>query len=452
MFPTIMIVDDERSIVRSLSGLLSDEGYEVITAGNGYEALKKIETESPDLVLLDIWMPGLDGIETLKEIKKNNPLIQVIIITGHGNIETAIKAIKLGAFDLIEKPLSIEKVIVSIHRALNFQKLEEENRYLRKKMMEKHAITGNSPAVTIIRKQIWVAAPTDAWILITGENGTGKELIARTIHQLSTRAEDPMIAVNCAAIPNDLFESELFGHEKGAFTGATAKKRGKMELAGKGTLFLDEIADMSVTNQGKLLRVLQEKQFQRVGGTRTMTLDARIIAATNRDIEQEIIRGTFREDLYFRLNVIPVEVPPLRNRRQDIPMLVEQFLAESARQNQGRKIFLSAPAMDAICAYSWPGNVRELKNLLERLTIMAEKDQIDLADIPMPYNPDLVRQASCHRLDAMFEMERMKDAQKAFESEFIRRKLAIFDQDVERTAESIAVSQTYLTQLINSEE
>jgi two-component system nitrogen regulation response regulator NtrX len=440
-------VDDERSILRSLSGLLSDEGYEVITAGNGYEALKIIDAESPDLVLLDIWMPGLDGIETLKEIKIINPLIQVIIITGHGNIETAIKAIKLGAFDLIEKPLSIDKVIVSIHRALNFQKLEEENRYLRKKMMEKHAITGNSPAVTAIRKQIYVAAPTDAWILITGENGTGKELIARTIHQFSSRSEYPLIDVNCAAIPNDLFESELFGHEKGAFTGVTAKKRGKMELAGKGTLFLDEISDMSLANQGKLLRVLQEKQFQRLGGTRIMTLDARIISATNRDIEQEIAKGNFREDLYFRLNVIPIQVPPLRSRRQDIPMLVDQLLAEIASKNQGRKIFLSAEAIEAICAYSWPGNVRELKNLLERLTIMTEKNQIDLSDIPAPYNSDIRCQEATDGMSP-FDMELLKTAQQVFEDTFIRRKLICFNQDVERTARAIGVSQDYMMQVM----
>jgi len=256
MLPSILLVDDEPSILRTLSGLLSDEGFEVKTASNGYEALKFIDAESPDLVLLDIWMPGIDGIETLKEIKKDNPFIQVVIITGHGTIETAIKATKLGAFDFIEKPLSIEKVIVAINNALNFRRLEEENRYLRKKTIEKHSITGNSPPITALKKHIAIAAPTNSWILITGENGSGKELVARTIHQLSPRADQPLIDVNCAAIPEELFESELFGHEKGAFTEATTKKRGKFELAGNGTIFLDEIGDMSLRTQGKFLRVL----------------------------------------------------------------------------------------------------------------------------------------------------------------------------------------------------
>ncbi|MEI6262197.1 MAG: sigma-54 dependent transcriptional regulator, partial [Deltaproteobacteria bacterium] len=246
MYPSVMIVDDEPSILQSLSGILSDEGFEIFTASNGYEALKRIEQEAPDLVLLDIWMPGLDGIETLKEIKKSNPVIQVIIITGHGTIETAVSATKLGAFDLIEKPLSIDKVIVAINRALNYRRLEEENKYLRKKTIEKNSITGNSLATLALKKQISVAGPTDAWILITGENGCGKELVARTIHQLSSRAHEPLIDVNCAAIPDDLIESELFGHEKGAFPGAAVKKRGKFELAGNGTLFLDEIGDMSL--------------------------------------------------------------------------------------------------------------------------------------------------------------------------------------------------------------
>ena len=256
MYPTLLIVDDEPSILQSLGGLLSDEGFGVLTASNGYEALKVIDSESPDLVLLDIWMPGLDGIDTLQEIKKDHPFIQVIIITGHGTIETAVKATKLGAYDLIEKPLSIDKVIVAINNALNFRRLEEENRYLRKKMIEKNSISGDSLPIQNLKKQIAVAAPTDTWILIKGENGTGKELVARTIHQLSLRAPHPLITINCAAIPEELIESELFGHEKGAFSGATTKKRGNFELADTGTIFLDEIGDMSLKTQSKILRVL----------------------------------------------------------------------------------------------------------------------------------------------------------------------------------------------------
>ncbi|MBW1769566.1 MAG: sigma-54-dependent Fis family transcriptional regulator, partial [Deltaproteobacteria bacterium] len=327
MFPTILAVDDESAILQSLSGILSDEGFEVLTASNGYEALKIIEAESPDLVLLDIWMPGIDGIETLQEIKRTNPFLQVIIISGHGTIETAVKATKLGAHDFIEKPLSIEKVVVTINNALHFRQLEEENRFLRKKTLEKHSITGNSSTILrALKKQIAVAAPTNAWILITGENGTGKELVARTVHQMSHRADKPLIDVNCAAIPEELIESELFGHEKGAFTGATTKKRGKFEIANGGTIFLDEIGDMSLKTQAKILRILQEQKFERVGGTRTLTVDVRVIAASNKDLEEEIEKGTFRDDLYYRLNVIPIEVPPLRNRTDDIPLLVETFL------------------------------------------------------------------------------------------------------------------------------
>lgn len=384
MFPTILIVDDEPSILQSLGGLLSDEGFEVTTASNGYEALKIVDAESPDLVLLDIWMQGIDGIETLKEIKKNNPFIQVIIITGHGTIETAIKAIKLGAFDLIEKPLSIDKVIVVINNALNFRRLEEENRYLRTKTIEKQSLTGNSPAVLELRNQIAVAAPTDSWILITGENGTGKELVARTIHQLSARAEQPLVDVSCAAIPEELIESELFGHEKGAFSEATIKNRGKFELADKGTIFFDEIGDMSLKTQAKILRVLQEQEFQRVGGNRTLSVDVRVIATTNKDLEKEIKNGNFREDLYFRLNVIPIKVPSLRERIEDIAMLVETFLDECAKQTRSKGKTITEKALERLSNYSWPGNVRELKNLVERLAIMVKGDIIDAVDIPDP--------------------------------------------------------------------
>jgi two-component system, NtrC family, nitrogen regulation response regulator NtrX len=312
MFPSILIVDDEPSILKALVGILSDEGFEVSTALNGYEALKIIDTESPDLVLLDIWMPGIDGIETLKQIKKDNPFIQVIIITGHGTIETAVQATKLGAFDLIEKPLSIDKIILGINNALNFRRLEEENKYLRKKTIEKHSIAGNSRPIQELKKQIAIAAPSDTWILITGENGSGKELVARNIHQLSNRVEHPLIDVSCAAIPEELIESELFGHEKGAFPGATTKKRGKFELAEKGTLFLDEIGDMNLKTQAKILRVLQEKHFQRIGSDRTIRVDVRVIAATNKNLEDEIAKGNFRKELFYRLNVLPIRVPSFK--------------------------------------------------------------------------------------------------------------------------------------------
>ncbi len=443
MFPSILIVDDEPSILQSLSGLLYDEGFEVITATNGYEALKIIDSESPDLVLLDIWMPGIDGIETLKEIKKNNAFIQVIIISGHGTIETAVRATKLGAFDLIEKPLSIEKVIVAINNALNFRRLEEENRYLRKKTIEKHSINGDSSPTVALKKQIAIAAPTDAWILITGENGTGKELVARAIHQLSPRVDQPFIDVSCAAIPEELIESELFGHEKGVFTEATGKKRGKFELASNGTIFLDEVGDMSLKTQAKILRVLQEQKFQRVGGSRTLSVNVRIIAASNKDLEREIENGSFREDLYFRLNVIPIEVPNLKSRCEDIPLLVETFLDESTKQNHSKRKKITREALDILCAYSWPGNVRELKNLVERMAIMTENDIIDVSDIPAPYNSNLGEGLGLVE-SQLFIIDFLKDAKKAFEKAFIQKKLLQHDNNVAKTAESIGVKRSYL--------
>jgi two-component system nitrogen regulation response regulator NtrX len=389
MFPSILIVDDEPSILHSLQGLLSDEGFEVATASNGYEALKRIETDSPDLVLLDIWMPGMDGIETLQEIKKENPHIQVIIISGHGTIETAVRATKFGAYDFIEKPLSIDRVIVAINNALNFRRLEEENQYLRKKTLEKHSITGSSPVVAELKKQIAAAAPTESWVLISGENGTGKELVARTLHQLSTRAEKPMVVVNCAAITADAIENELFGVEKGVYSETRIKKRGMFELADHGTLFLDEIGDMSLALQGKLLRVLEEQSFQRVGGSRTLKVDVRVIASSNKELEHEISAGRFREDLYYRLNVIPIRVPSLRERIDDLPSLVEAFLNECAAKDRNQLKRITPDALNRMVQYNWPGNVRELKNLIERLTIMVDKPVIDTEDLSLKqFGPD----------------------------------------------------------------
>jgi two-component system nitrogen regulation response regulator NtrX len=446
VFPTVLAVDDEATILQSLSGILSDEGFEVLTASNGYEALKIIEEESPDLVLLDIWMPGMDGIATLQEIKRTNPFLQVIIISGHGTIETAVKATKLGAYDFIEKPLSIEKIVVTINNALSFRQLEEENRFLRKKTLEKHSITGNSPPIQALKKQLAVVAPTNAWILITGENGTGKELVARTVHQMSHRAEKPLIDVNCAAIPEELIESELFGHEKGAFTGATGKKRGKFEIANGGTIFLDEIGDMSLKTQAKILRILQEQKFERVGGTRTLTVDVRVIAASNKDLEKEIQKGTFRDDLYYRLNVIPIEVPPLRNRVDDIPLLVETFLKEFHKDGCGDLKTMTPEAIEHLKAYPWPGNVRELKNLVERVAIMTERNVIDEEDIPTSYkcgdmilpDPDIL------------EAESLKEAKKEFEKAFIMRKLAENENNISQTADSIGIERSHLHKKIKS--
>ncbi len=451
MFPSILIVDDEPSILQSLSGLLSDEGFEVMTAANGYEALQKIEGEAPDLVLLDIWMPGLDGIETLKEIKTSYPNVQVIIITGHGTIETAVQATKLGAYDFIEKPLSIDKVIVSINNALNFRRLEEENKYLRKKTIEKHSITGNSAPVRDLRRQIEAVAPTESWVLIKGENGTGKELVARTIHHLSQRATKPLIDVNCAAIPEELIESELFGHEKGAFAGATTKKIGKFELAEGGTIFLDEIGDMSLKTQAKILRVLQEKKFQRVGGSRTLTADVRVIAATNKDLEKEIKAGRFREELYYRLNVVPIEVPPLRRRIEDLPSLVTLFISEAANSTRSKAKQISPAAMNLLARYPWPGNVRELKNLIERLMIMVSDPVIEPEHLPRPYNPE-AGVAGDLMDNPLFAIEDLKSAKQAFERYYIQKKLAENENNIYQTAKAIGVERSYLYKKIKKME
>jgi two-component system nitrogen regulation response regulator NtrX len=449
MFPSLLIVDDEPSILQSLGGLLSDEGFEVTTAANGYEALKTIEVDPPDLVLLDIWMPGIDGIETLKEIKKENPNIQVIIITGHGTIETAVKATKLGAFDLIEKPLSIDKVIVAINNALNFRRLEEENKYLRKKTLEKNSINGNSSKTIELKNNIAKAAATDTWILIIGENGTGKELVARMIHHLSPRADQPLIDVSCAAIPENLIESELFGHEKGAFSGATSKKIGKFELASNGSIFLDEIGDMSLQTQAKILRLLQEQKIQRVGGSRTISVDVRVIAASNKNLEEEIEKGRFREDLFYRLNVLPINVPALRQRADDIPLLVETFLEDFAIQNRDRRKKITSDALEILGKYTWPGNVRELKNLVERLAILVDDDAIDSHDIPDAYNLETnwVNDLTEYQF---LNSETLKEARLVFEQTFITRKLMQHRDNVTKTAEAIGVGRSFLHKKIKS--
>ncbi len=445
MFPSILIVDDEASILKSLSGILADEGFETLTATNGYEALKILEKELPDLVLLDIWMPGIDGIDTLKEIKKHHPSTQVVMITGHGTIETAVNATKMGAYDFIEKPISIDKVIVAINNALNFRRLEEENQYLRKKTIERNAITGSSPPIQELKKQISIAAPTDAWVLISGEHGTGKELVARMIHQFSHRADKPLIDVNCAAISHELFESELLGHEKGAFTEATAKKKGKFELADQGTLFFDEIGDMDLKTQATLLRVLQEKKYQRIGGDRTLSVDVRIIASSNKDLAGKIEAGRFREDLYYRINVIPIEVPPLRERQADIPELTRLFLTQIAENNALALKTLSESAIKMLQQYTWPGNVRELKNLLERLVITTAKEIIEASDIPPPYNP---KSGDTKEADAsLFAFDRLKDAQQAFEQTFIRQKLRQYEFDISKTAKRIGADKSQVQKI-----
>ena len=440
----ILIVDDEQSIRDSLTGILQDEGFRVLTADNGEEALTRLGDERPDLVLLDIWMPGMDGLETLARIRDFQPDQLVIVMSGHGSIETAVKATKLGALDFIEKPLSLEKLLVIIQNALKLNRLIEENRELKDKIAKEYEMIGCSPAIIELRRQIEIVAPTSGWALITGENGTGKELVARAIHNHSLRCDKPFIEVNCAAIPDDLIESELFGHEKGAFTGATAQRRGKFDLAHEGTLFLDEIGDMSLKTQAKVLRILQERKFERVGGSRTIEVDVRVIAATNKDLSSQIAAGMFREDLYYRLNVIPFHVPPLRARRQDIPLLVRHFL-EYFCGKEGREIKqLDAEAMEAMSRYPWPGNVRELKNLIERLVIMVPSKVITRTQLPFAATRPMSAGDEPGGYEGVAAADTFREAREEFEKEFLLRKLEEHDWNVSRTAEAIDMERSNL--------
>ena len=437
---TIMVVDDERDIREALDGVLADEGFNVVVAGSTEEALKKLEAKAPDLVLLDIWLPGADGIEGLKEIKSRHPDLPVIMISGHANIETAVRATKLGAYDFIEKPISLDKVILTVEHALEQKRLLEENRAFKHKELAKYTLIGESPVMKALVSDINRVAPTNSWVLITGENGTGKEFVARNIHLLSNRAGKPFSEVNCAAIPEELIESELFGHEKGAFTSAVAQKKGKFDMADRGTIFLDEIGDMSLKTQAKILRILQEQTFERVGGNELITVDVRVIAATNKDLIEQIKKGTFREDLYYRLNVIPFHVPPLRERPGDIPLLVDHFLEEFSRQTAREAPEVDDSAMALLLKYQWPGNVRELKNLIERLVIMTASKVITAQDVP-PYIKGLLREEPG---EGLFTGASFKDARKDFEREFIIRKLKAFSGNITKTAEAIGIERSHL--------
>ncbi len=441
MSKTILVVDDEKSILQSLEGILSDEGFQVITAESGAAAIDKVEETMPDVVLLDIWMPAPDGIETLEKLKALHPRLQVVMMSGHGNIETAVKATKMGAYDFIEKPLSLDKLLLAVNNALEHNRLEEEIDLLREKEKNRYRIIGNSPAITDLKEQIRIVSPTNAWILISGENGTGKELVAHTIHRLSKRSRKPMVEVNCAAIPDDLIESELFGHEKGAFTGASTMRKGKFDMAHEGTLFLDEIGDMSLKAQSKTLRILQEQRFERVGGTNTIKVDVRVIAATNKDLEQEIGKGKFREDLYFRLNVIPMRIPLLRERTEDIPSLAEEFIREFSLNTNIEPKNLSEEALEILCNYQWPGNVRELRNLIERLMIMIPGSIIRKEDIPEPFNRASSGPAEFAHA---FTIGSLKDARGRFEKAFIEAKLKEFDGNISQTAEAIGIERSNL--------
>lgn len=436
----ILIVDDEPAILTTLSGVLKDEGYQVETAGNGQEAMRSLARSiSPALVLLDIWMPGQDGLEILRKLKEQHPLLTVVIMSGHGSIETAVRAIKLGAYDYIEKPISLEKVVLIVRHAIREQLLETENRTLRAQLERKYRIVGESTAIQRLREQIRKAGPSNSRVLICGENGTGKELVARAIHLQSGRREAPFVEINCAAIPETLIESELFGHERGAFTGANSLKRGRFEIADGGTLFLDEIADMSLPTQAKVLRALQEQVFNRVGGNEQIRVDVRVIAASNKNLSEQIKGGSFREDLFYRLNVIPLQVPPLRERREDIPLLVNHFMEELSGEQGIRPKEVSPEALTALQRYGWPGNVRELRNIVERLMIMCPAYKILAGDIPS-FVEGHSKEAS-----VLFDpIGSLREVRNRFEREYILERLQANQYNVQKTAEELQIERTYL--------
>jgi len=445
MASSVLIVDDEESIRRSVGDILSDEGYASDAAGGVDEALQKIQAHTPDLVLLDVAMPGKNGIELLERLRDSWPELPVIMMSGHGTIETAVRATKLGAYDFLEKPLSYDKLILCLNHALESARLSQENRQLREELARSSEIIGNSPIMQELKKQIEVAAPTDGRVLITGENGTGKELVARQIHLNSKRADKPFVEVNCAAIPEELIESVLFGHEKGAFTGAIQMKRGRFEMADGGTIFLDEIGDMSLMTQAKILRILQEHRFERVGGSDTMEVNVRAIAATNKDLEQEMSEGRFREDLYYRLNVIPIYVPPLRQRREDIELLLEHFIDRASGQSSGPRKKLLPKALEKLVAYPWPGNVRELQNIVERIVLMSPGATIGVEDLPPTIaHPDR------EKLLRGLQSEKLSDARAAFEREYLLEKLRAHQWNISRTAEVVGLARESLSRKLRS--
>lgn len=441
MKPLILVVDDEEGIREALSEILGDEGYQVITASTGEEALNILRKEPPDLVLLDIWLPGMDGIETLREIKNLRSDVPVIMISGHGTIEIAVKATKMGASDFLEKPLSLDRVIISARNALALSNLERENRNLKENLSRQWRLIGESEKMKTLRLQIEMAAKSSSRVLITGESGSGKELVARLLHSLSNRSSKPFIEVNCAAIPQELIESELFGHEKGSFTGAFERKKGKFELADGGTLFLDEIGDMSLQTQAKVLRVIETQEFQRVGGSSTIKVDVRIIAATNKDLPEEVKKGTFREDLFFRLNVIPLSVPPLRERKEDIPLLIDHFLKTISEEYGQRPKKITPEAIRILQGHEWPGNVRELRNTIERLLIMTSSDVITERDISI---------GSSTEVADYFRYRTLKEARDAFEKDFITRRLKENNWNISKTAEQLDIERSNLHRKIKA--
>ncbi len=440
----VMVVDDEKNICRTVQMVLEGEGYRVLTALQGEQALEVIQREVIDLVLLDIYMPGMDGLKVLEAIKRFDPDIEVIMISGHGTISDAVEAVKLGAYSFIEKPLERERLLLSVRQSLERREMLHKVRNLEKEYADRFEMVGDTPTMKTIFQQIEKVAPTKGWVLITGESGTGKELVARAIHNNSPRHPRPFVKVNCAAIPEELIESELFGHEKGAFTGAIRTKQGEFERAHTGTIFLDEIGDMSLHAQAKVLRVLNTGEFSRVGGDRTIQVDVRVIAATNRDLQDEIRKSRFREDLFFRLNVIPLHLPPLRERREDIALLLDSFTRHFCQEyNYPTKSF-TPTAMRQLCQYAWPGNVRELKNLVERLVILSG-EQIDVHDLP----EDLKEKKAVVDIKALGN-QTLKEVRDEVERSYIMLKLQENDWNISRTADVLGIERTNLHKKIKA--
>jgi two-component system nitrogen regulation response regulator NtrX len=437
---SVLVVDDEVNIRKTLDGVLSDEGYKVLLAENAEKAVDTLSRSLVDAVLLDVWLPGMDGLEALRRIREKYPLLPVIMISGHGTIDMAVKAVKNGAFDFIEKPISLDKLLITLSRAIEREVLRSENVELKERVERKYRMVGDSEAMRKLRAEIAAAGPTNASVLISGENGSGKEIVAREIHRHSRRANKPFVAVNCAAIPEELIESELFGHERGAFTGAVGKRRGRFEMADGGTLFLDEVGDMSPRTQAKILRVLEERAFERVGGGEKVRADVRILAASNRNLTKEVAAGRFREDLFFRLNVFPVFVPALRDRKEDIPAIASHFIEEICGE-QGKETKKFAPeAMQRMLAHAWPGNIRELRNVVERLVILSMGQRIEEETVRRVLAADLP--AAEPPLAQAFQEENFREATLAFEKAYLEKKLRENDFNVSRTAEKLGLDRT----------
>jgi len=436
--PNILIVDDESAIRESLRGVLEDEDYSVTDAASGEACLDQLQQKLFDVVLLDIWLPGIDGLQTLEKIRELETAPEVIIISGHATIETAVRATKLGAFDFLEKPLSVEKTLILVKNALDAKRLRNENRELKKQAMRRSEIVGESIPMKALRQQIQLMAPTNGRVLIFGESGTGKELVARAIHAQSLRKDQMFVEVNCAAIPEDLIESELFGHRRGSFSSAGSDKEGKFLKAHGGTLFMDEVGDMSLKTQAKVLRTLEEQRFTAVGSDEPLTVDVRVIASTNKDLEEEISRGNFREDLFYRLNVIPFSVPPLRERKEDIPLLARHFLRElSAHYGRSRRE-ITDEAIDTLMRYSWPGNVRELRNVIERIVIMNPT----ATRFDRKHLPPLVYRDGSRRSGSEFMT--LHQARAAYERDYILKKLDDNHGNISRTAEVLGLERSHL--------